>query len=185
MRELSFLFDSVMALVVGAFLLRLLCQLIRTDFRNPLVQAIVKITNPLILPLRRILPPIGRIDTASAVAVLIAQLVRTTLKQLLVYGFVPPAARLLCMVLLELVDTTLVVYIGALILYVVLGWVAPDTYSPAGRVLDDLVGPLLRPFRRAIPAIGGLDLSPLFASLLLIVLRMVLNDRIGPLLLGG
>lgn len=185
MRELSFLFDSVMALVVGAFLLRLLFQLIRTDFRNPLVQAIVKITNPLILPLRRVLPPIGRVDTASAVAVLLAQLLRTTLKQLLVYGFVPPAARLLGTVLVELIDTTLVVYIGALILYVVLGWVAPDSYSPAGRVLDDLVGPLLRPFRRAIPAIGGLDLSPLFAILLLVVLRMVLNDRIAPLLLGG
>lgn len=185
MHELSILFDSVLSVVVGAFLLRLLCQLIRTDFRNPLVQGIVKITNPVVVPLRRILPPIWRIDTASVVAVLLAQLLRTTLKYLLLAGFVPPAAQLLCLALVEVIDTTLFVYLGALLLFVVLAWVAPDTYSPAGRVLDDLVRPLLRPFQRAIPALGGIDLSPWFAGLLLWILHIVLVERIAPLLLGG
>ena len=86
MRELSFLIDTVLSLVVGAFLLRLLFQLVRTDFRNPLVQAVVRITNPLVMPLRRVLPPVGRLDSASLVALLLAQLVRTALVMLVDFG---------------------------------------------------------------------------------------------------
>ena len=68
--------------------------------------------------------------------------------------------------------------------YVVLGWVAPGGYHPAARLLGALVEPLLGPFRRALPALGGLDLSPLVVVLLLSVLRMVLNGRIVPLVMG-
>jgi len=185
MRELAFLVDSVLSLVVGAFLLRLLFQLLRADFRNPLAQAIVRLTNPIVMPLRRVLPPFGRIDTASVTALLLAQLLRTTLVLLIETGGLPSAGRLVLFALLALLDTTLVVFLGALILYVVLSWVSPDGYSPAGRLLGTLVEPLLRPLRRTLPALGGVDLSPFVAVLLLILLRMVLAGRIAPLLLGG
>jgi YggT family protein len=184
MRELSFIVDSVLSLVVGAFLLRLLFQLLRTDFRNPLAQAVVRITNPLVLPLRKILPPAGRVDTASVVAVLIAQSVRTALIALISGGGMPSLVELLIVALVALLDTTLLVFLVAVFLYVILSWVAPDGYSPAGRLLGTLVEPLLRPFRRALPPLGGLDLSPLVVILLLSVLRMVLTDRIAPFLLG-
>jgi YggT family protein len=182
MPELKFIVDSLLALVVGAFLLRLLLQLARTDFRNPLVQAIVRVTNPLVMPLRRVLPPLGRVDTASVVALLLAQTLRTALGLLLGGAGVPGALRLLLLAVATLLDTTLIVFLIAVFAYVVLSWVAPDGYSPAGRVLSDLVEPLLRPFRRALPAFGGLDLSPLILILLLFVLQMVLRDRIIPLL---
>jgi YggT family protein len=184
MRELAFIVDSVMSLVVGAFLLRLLFQLLRTDFRNPLVQAVVRLTNPLVMPLRKILPPIGRVDTASVVAVLLAQVLQTVLLQFLQAGALPGVGVLLVVALVKVIDTTLLVFLVAIFLYVLLSWVAPDGYSPGGRLLADLVGPLLGPFRRAIPPLGGLDLSPLVVILLLSLLRMVLNDRILPLLLG-
>ena len=182
MRELAFLVDSILSLVVGVFLLRLLFQLNRTDFRNPFVQTIVRLTNPVVMPLRRLLPPIGRVDTASVVALVLAQLVRTAADFLLSGGGRPAVEVLLLIVLVKLVDLTLLLYLCALIGYVVLSWVAPDGYSPAGRVLADLVEPLLRPLRRALPHMGGMDWSPMVASLLLIVLRMVLNDRIVPFL---
>jgi YggT family protein len=174
MRELIFIVDTLFALVVGAFLLRLLCQIVRTDFRNPLVQAIVRLTNPLVMPLRRVLPPFGRVDSASVVAVLLAQMLRTTLVLLLAGDGLPSVV--------ELLDTTLLVFLGAIFLYVILSWVSPDGYTPAGRLLADLVEPLLRPFRRLVPPLGGLDLSPLAVILLLSVLRMVLNGRLAPLL---
>jgi YggT family protein len=182
MRELIFIVDTLFALVVGAFLLRLLCQIVRTDFRNPLVQAIVRLTNPLVMPLRRMLPPIGRVDSASVVAVLLAQMLRTTLVLLLAGDGLPSVVPLLLLSVVELLDTTLLVFLGAVFLYVILSWVSPDGYTPAGRLLADLVEPLLRPFRRLVPPLGGLDLSPLAVILLLSVLRMVLNGRLAPLL---
>lgn len=184
MRELAFIVDSIMSLVVGAFLLRLLFQLMRTDFRNPLVQAVVRITNPLVMPLRKILPPLGRVDTASVVAVLLAQVLQTALVQLLGFGALPSVQALVVVALVKVIDTTLLLFLIAIFLYVVLSWVAPDGDSPGGRLLGDLVEPLLRPFRRALPMLGGLDLSPLVVILLLSVLRMILNGRIEPLLLG-
>jgi YggT family protein len=184
MRELHYVASWVFTFIVGAFLLRLLLQLVRTEFRNPLVQALVRLTNPLILPLRRVLPPIGRIDTASVVAVLLVQLVATALLTMLAGFGLPGPLPLLLHALLGLLDTTLSLYFVAIIGYVLLSWVAPDGYSPAGRALSDLVAPVLRPLRRALPTLGGLDLSPLVAILLLTVLQMVLNDRIAPLLYG-
>jgi len=184
MRELQYIAGWVFNLVVGAFLLRLLFQLVRTEFRNPLVQALVRLTNPVILPLRKILPPIGRVDTASVAAVLLAQVAATALLTLLAGFGLPSPLQLLLRGLIALLDTTLSLYVFAIIGYVILSWVAPDGYNPAARVLSDVVAPVLRPLRRALPALGGLDLSPLVAILLLTVLQMVLNDRIAPLLLA-
>jgi YggT family protein len=184
MRELHYVASVVFTLVVGAFLLRLLLQLVRTEFRNPLVQALVRLTNPLILPLRRVLPPVGRVDTASVVALVLVQIAATALLTLLAGFGVPGPVGLLLRALLALADTTLSLYDVAIIGYVILSWVAPDGYNPAARVLGDLVAPVLRPLRRALPTLGGIDLSPLVAILLLTVLQMVLNDRIAPLLFG-
>jgi YggT family protein len=184
MYELHYIARWIFAFVVGAFLLRLLFQLVRTEPRNPLVQALARLTNPLILPLRRVVPPIGRIDTASVLAVLIVQLLATAVLMLLAGYGLPSALALLLHSTVDLADTTLSLYVVALIGYVLLSWIAPDGYSPAGRLLADLVTPVLRPLRRALPTFGGLDLSPAVAILLLSVLQMILNGRIAPLLFG-
>lgn len=184
MRELHYIAGWLFTFVVGAFLLRLLFQLVRTEFRNPLVQALVRLTNPLVLPLRRIVPPVGRVDSASVLAVLIVQIAATAVLTLLAGFGLPSALQLLLRAAVALLDTTLSLYVVALIGYVLLSWVAPDGYSPAGRLLSDLVTPVLRPLRRALPTLGGLDLSPAVAILLLSVLQMVLNDRVAPLLFG-
>ncbi len=185
MRELIFIVDSLLALVVGAFLLRLLFQLVRADFRNPFSQAIVRLTNPVVVPLRKVLPPVGRVDTASVVAVVLAQMVRTALRFSLGLGAAPSLVTLLLLAVIELLDTTLLLYLVAIFVYVLLSWVSPDGYNPVGRLLSSLVEPLLAPFRRALPTLGGLDLSPVVVILLLSVLRMVLEGRIEPLLLGA
>ena len=184
MRELLFVVDSLLALVVGAFLLRFLFQIVRVDFRNPVAQAILRITSPLVVPLRSILPPLGRLDTASLVALLLAQMLRSAIVLGLSGGGLPAPLPLLLVSIAQLLDTTVLVFLVAVFVYVVLSWVAPGGYHPAARLLGALVEPLLGPIRRALPALGGLDLSQLVVILLLSVLRMVLNDRIVPLFMG-
>lgn len=150
-------------LLVTVFLLRVLLPLARADSRNQLSQAVIRLTNPLVLPLRRVLPPIGKVDTASVVALLIVQAAATATLWLL--GAYPRAIGVplfVQIVVMSLLATILLFYTYALLLYILLSWVAPGTYSPAASLLQSLCEPLLRPVRRLIPPIAGIDFSALF-----------------------
>jgi YggT family protein len=164
MEALIFIVRTVLqVLLVTVFLLRVLLPIARADSRNQLSQAVIRLTNPLVLPLRRILPPVGKIDTASLVALLIVQIATTaTLWLLKAYPLVFTGQQFAQVVFLNLITTILQFYTFVLILYVVLSWVAPGTYSPAGALVNSLCEPLLRPIRRIIPPIAGLDLSAMF-----------------------
>lgn len=175
MRELLFVLDSLTGLVVGAFVLRLLLQWARTDFRHPLARAVLQITNPLVLPLRRLLPPLGRVDTAAVLAVVVVQALRHALLAALTLGAMPSIGALLLDSLLSLIDTILLLYMVLLMVSVVLSWVSPAGPHPMAGIISQLIRPLLRPFQRALPTLGALDLSPLFLMLTLQVLRMLLQ----------
>ena len=154
---LYFLVDTFFSLVFFVFLLRLLLQWARADFRNPLAQAILRLSNWLIMPLRRLLPPIGRIDTASVVAVLlvaVAQVAALTL----VRGFgLPDMLDLLRLAALAILRSALWVYFWAIFIYALLSMVAPGTYSPANAILQSLCEPILGPIRRTLPSIGEMQ----------------------------
>jgi YggT family protein len=170
-----FLVDSVLSLALYVALLRLLMQWSRADFRNPIAQAVVKITNPLIMPLRRVLPPVNKIDTASVVTVLIVAVADVVLMSM-VRGFgIPPAQLLLRAVALELATSLLWLYFCAIFLYALMSLVAQGSYSPMQPLLTSLCEPVLRPIRRIIPPIAGLDLSPLWAGLLIQALLILLR----------
>jgi YggT family protein len=174
MEAIVFIIETLMSLALIAVLVRLLLQWARTDFRNPIAQAVVRLTNPVILPLRRVLPPIGKVDTASVVAVLLVAAVEVAVVFAL-RGGVPPAHVWLRTVALEILRSALWTYFYAIFLYALLSLIAPGGYSPLQSLLASLCEPVLRPFRRLIPAISGLDLSPLWAGIaiqaLLILLR--------------
>src|SRR5688572_27948338 len=177
MEAIRFIVGTLLqVLLVMVFLLRVLLPLVRADSRNQLSQAVIRLTNPLVLPLRRILPPIGKIDTASIVALLIVQIAATaTLWLLGAYPWVSMPAQFLYIVLMTLLATVLQFYTFALLLYILLSWVAPGTYSPASTLLSHLCEPLLRPVRRLIPPIAGLDLSALFVIIALQALYIAVN----------
>ena len=174
MAAILFVLNALLTLVVLAFLLRVLMPLVRADFRNPLGQAVLRFTDPLVRPLRRILPPAGRVDVASIVALLLVQLAGTAALRLVAGGGFAPVP-ILVSGLHGLARTVLQFYCVAMLIYVLLSWVAPGTYNPATRLLDRLCEPLLRPFRRLVPPIAGLDFSALFVLIGLQALQILLR----------
>ena len=175
MDALVFLIETLFSLYLFVLLLRLLLQLVRADFRNPLARAIVQLSNPVILPLRRVLPAAGRVDTASVVAVVLV----AAAKLLVLYGLSPlplpaalPFARALAVDLLRLVLQT---YLYAILLYALMSFVAQGAYSPGQSLLASLCEPVLRPIRRRIPSISGLDLSPLWAIIAIQALLLLIH----------
>jgi YggT family protein len=164
MNLLAIIIGELLSLALFVVLMRLLLQLVRADFRNPICQAIVRLTNPIVIPLRRILPPIRKLDTATVVAVAIIAFV------LVAVGFAFQAVPLDGMIwivqaLLTIAYAILWIYFWAIVVYALLSLVAPGGYSPLQSVLASLCEPVLAPFRRIIPSFAGIDLSPLWACL--------------------
>ncbi len=174
MAALLFVLHSLLTLVVIAFLLRVLMPLVRADFRNPLGQAVLRFTDPLVRPLRRVLQPAGKLDVASIVALLLVQFAGTALIRLVAGGGFA-AGPVLASGLKELLRTVLQFYTVAILVQAVLSWVAPGTHNPATQLLGRLCEPLLRPFRRLIPPVGGLDFSPLLVLIGLQALQILLR----------
>ena len=175
MDALIFVIDSVLTFLVYAFLLRVLLPLVRADFRNPLSQAILALTSWLVHPLRRVLPPVGRLDTASVVALLAVQIVATLVLFRLQAGVVPPLVPLVLAALRSLVLSVLLLYTVLIFIYALLSFVAPGVRSPATALLASLCEPLLMPLRRMLPIVGGLDFSPLVAIVALQALRLLIT----------
>ena len=167
MNAILYIVETLLSLAVFVFLLRLLLQWARADFRNQVAQAVVKITNPLVMPLRRVLPPVGKLDTASAVAVLLIAFAEEAILMLLRGSLGLDPFYLARAVVLRIIIILLTTYLYAIVIYTLLSFVAPGNYSPMNSILASLCEPVLRPFRRIIPAIGGLDFSPLWAIILL------------------
>jgi YggT family protein len=178
MSALIFIVDTLLSLVLFVFLARLLLQWARADFRNPIAQAIVRLTNPVILPLRRILPPIGKVDTASVVAVVLVAIIKVGIL-LALRGFGSPGVQLWVQsVAVELIEALLRTYFYAILLYALLSLIAPGGYSPLQSVLASVCEPVLRPFRRLIPPIAGIDLSPLWAVIAIQAILLLLPSAI-------
>ena len=177
MEAIRYIVDTLLWLSTLAFVLRLLFQLVRADFRDPIADAIVRVTNWLIMPLRRLLPPIGRVDTATVVAVLLAAGVRTFVMMAMA-GMGVGAGDLIAFLritLLNLADMVLRIYLFAMLLYWLTGFIAPGGYGPGLRLLAQLCEPILKRVRRIIPPIGQIDFSFLWVSIaigaLLVLLR--------------
>ncbi|MFN3785366.1 MAG: YggT family protein [Thiothrix sp.] len=170
-----FLVETLFSLYIGAVLIRFLLAWSRANFYNPLSQTLVKITNPVLVPLRRMIPPVGKLDTAAVVLALGLMIIKT----LLLLGIKGVGVNLPAVILYSLVEilrTAIWIYIIALLIQAVMSWVG-DTYgNPLADILNSLTAPLLRPLRGIVPTVGILDLSPLAAILLLNIVLIVLNS---------
>lgn len=180
---LIFIVTTLFKLYMVTFLLRIVMQWIRADYRNPLTQFILNVTNPLVLPLRRVVPPIGKLDTSSLIVTLVLGLVCTIVAGSLERCLGQVAwFQLLWLTVLWIVDLVLTIYLVVLLIYVILSWISPGTYNPMTNLLSSICEPVLRPLRRVIPPIGGLDLSALVALIGIQALKMVFS--IAPFAFG-
>jgi YggT family protein len=165
MDAIKYIVDMLFLLLTLAFVLRLLFQWVRADFRDPVADAIVRVTNWLIMPLRRVLPPIGKIDTATVAAVIAVAALRTLAMFVLAGVGMADPGPILRVAVVDLIELVLYIYLFALLLYALTSFVSPGGHAPGVRLLSQLCEPVLRPVRRIIPPIGQIDFSVLWVSI--------------------
>ena len=171
----AFLLDVLVGLLGGACLLRLYMQLQRVPFGNPLGKLVFAITDWIVLPLRRVVPTAGRWDLSSLIAAWLLVLAKYLLLMLVTGAVRAGALPLLSLFgLLQLAVSGLT---ALLVLYVILSWV-PTASSVLQSLVRRLAEPLVAPFRRIIPLVGGFDLSPLAAIVVLQVIAIVLGNAL-------
>lgn len=170
-----YLLQTFLSLYLMAMLLRFLLQLVRADFYNPISQFLVKVTNPLVVPMRRVLPAVSGIDTSSLVLCLLLQLLGIT-ALLLVNGLgLPNVFLLLIWSALGVVSLLVNIYFFALLAMIILSWIAPGSHHPAVHLLYQITEPAMAPFRKLLPPMGGLDLSPILVFILINVIQIMLR----------
>ncbi len=172
--SLIYLISTITDLYVTAILLRLLLQWVKADFYNPLSQFLVKVTNPVLVPARRIIPSIGKLDTASVVVMLLLELLQLVVISLLSktdFGF----QFLLLFAVRKLLIALLLTYFVLIIARVIISWFANQSRHPLIPLVYQLTEPVLRPINRFLPSLGGVDLSPLIALIALRALLLLLG----------
>lgn len=172
---LNFLITTLFDLFAFVVMLRFLMQLTRADYYNPLSQFVVKVTDPLLRPLRKLIPGVGGHDIAALVLCFLTLLVKYILVKMINLGSATAAGGWAGTFLLAfggLIDLVFVVFIYTILAMVILSWVAPGGHPISG-LLRSITAPVLRPVQRFMPAVGGFDLSPLVALILLQLGRIV------------
>ena len=163
---LVFIVNALTSLYLLVLILRFWLPWLRADFRNPLAQGILKLTSPVIVPLRRIVPSFGRLDSATVLVAFVIQYAAIWLL-LLILGTSAGIGDIAITALVKLVMLSINLFMFAIFVRIILSWISPGQYNPATAIIGTLTEPVLRPFRRFIPAIGGMDISPIFAIIFL------------------
>ncbi len=167
---LSYLIGTLLDLYITAVMLRMLLQWVRADFYNPVCQFLVRVTNPLLAPLQRVVPAFGRLDLAAVVLMLALEFVSVWVSSRLSSSPLG-AVEIALFSLTKLLATLLMTYFFLIIAAVILSWVGAQLRHPVIPLVYQLTDPVLRPVRRVIPPIAGIDLTPIFA---LIAIRFLL-----------
>ncbi len=168
----SLLIEVCFGVLALLFALRLLVQWMGVNFHTPICQGLYRFTNPVLMPLRRALKPWRRIDLAAALATVAILCVKAALI-LALAGLPPTPAAVGLLGLSETIGLLLMLYFWLILIRVLMSWIGGGHHPLATLVLQ-LTEPLLRPLRRALPALGGLDLSPMLAMLGILLLRILL-----------
>ncbi len=173
------LVNTLGGLYVLAVLLRFMLRVARADFYNPFTQAIVRVTDPAVRAFRRVIPGYRGLDFASLILALVAQCVCTFLL-ITTSGFaVPGAGLIITWSVVGLLSFILNIYFWAMMISIIASFIAPYSGHPALMLVRQITEPVMEPFRRLLPAMGGLDLSPIFVFLGLQIIRMLFIEPVG------
>lgn len=175
---LRFIIETVANIVLLFILLRFWMPWFRVDFRNPISQAILKFTGPLVIPMRRVLPSIRQFDTATLFVAFAVQFVALMIvMSLRGFGWVDADGIwtfLFFVTLLRLAILSCTMFLFIIFISIVIRLIAPYNPHPIATLLHSLADPILRPFRGLIPPVGSFDLSPMIPIILLGALRVLL-----------
>lgn len=174
-----FLIEVIFGLYIMAILLRFILQQVRADFYNPVSQVLVKVTNPLLKPLRRFIPGYLGIDWPAIILAIAFQAVEIVLVFFIVAGQVPAPLGLLVLSIAKLLQTVIYIFMFVIFVQVVISWINPGVYNPITNLLYKISEPIMRPARNLLPPMGGFDLSPM---LVLIGLQLALMLIVAPIM---
>lgn len=168
-----FLIQTLFGIYEVIILLRFLLQLTRADFYNPVSQFIVKATSLPLRPLRRVIQGMAGMDMASLVLLLVVIIIELLLLSVVANLPMPSLPGLIALALVELLKLTIYVFLFSVFVLAILSWVSPGGYNPVANLLYQITAPLMRPARRLLPPMGGLDLSPMIVMLGLYLLVLL------------
>ena len=171
----GYLTQTFLSLYLIAMMLRFLLQLVRADFYNPISQFLVKVTNPLVLPVRRVIPGLAGLDLASLLLAILLQMACITALLFFQYSALPTAGLLLKGAVLGVVALLVNIYFFAILAMIILSWVAAGSRHPAIYLLYQITEPVMAPFRKALPSAGGIDFSPILVFVLINVIQIALR----------
>lgn len=178
----TYLVDVIFSLALYVVLLRFWMQWVRADFRNQLGNFVITVTNPIVIPVRKIVPSIGTIDTATLLLAYFVALAKIVALILLQYNVSLPTLfpNALVPALGFVLQASIYLFMAAIFIGIVASWVAPHSYHPILMVARSISEPLMAPARRIIPSIAGVDLSPILVFLFLnLSLRLLAEPLIG------
>ena len=175
---LEFLISTLFSLYILAVMLRFILGAVRADFYNPVSQFLVRITNPLLVPMRRVVPSFRQYDTSALLLMLLLQII-SLLIVFLLRGASVSFITLLLAAIGELVVLAFNVFIFAIVIQVIISWISPGTYNPVNALLYSITRPVMAPIQRLIPPVSGIDLSPLVALIGLQILKMLVLPLLG------
>ena len=178
-QAIIFLVKLFFDIYILALILRYLLTIVRVDSLNPLSTLIMKVTNPLLKPLRRTIPGYFGIDWASIISLFLVQAIEIILVALIITGGMPAFSGLTMLTIAYLLRTILYIYLFIIIIQVIISWINPNAYNPITTIMYQISEPILKPIRQFIPSSGGLDFSPLVA---LIIINLLVILIISPLM---
>lgn len=174
-----FLIDTAFTFLILAVLLRILLQWIHADFYNPISQMVLKTSNFLVLPIRRIIPAYYGIDWASFILLLLLGLLKQGFLILVQTGIWVNTAGLMLLGIADVLGFLFYIYLFSMIVIVVVSWLNPTSTHPLVQIASQLVSPLLNRIRSFLPPLAGFDLSPLLLTIVLILFNILVVQVIA------
>ena len=171
-----YLIQTATGIYLLIMLLRFILQLVLADFYNPISQFLVRATNPLVLPLRRFLPAQGRFDPASLILAILIQWLGIVALLWMSGAALPAISLMLAWSVVGVLGLLVKIYFFALLGMIILSWIAPGASNPAVYLMYQITEPVMAPFRSVLPAMGGLDFSPILVFILINIVQIALRN---------
>lgn len=175
-----FLVSTLFDLAIFVLLIRIILIMLHADYYNPISQIIIRLTKPVIEPLRRFIPNFHRVELASVLLIFSFEMIKFLLLGLLISGL-PNLFGLAILSIADALKSLVNIFFYAIIIQAIMSWVNSG-YSPVAQILYKMTAPIIRPFQRIIPPVGGIDISPIPA---MISLQLLLILLVSPLFAVG